>query len=112
MKKVEAIIKPFKLDEVRDALGEAGIQGMTMVEVTEFEGQRGHPELVHGTGYTLDGLPKIKVEVVVPDAVAEATVLAVIRGARTGKIGDGKVFVTAVEEAIRIRTNEKGNLAI
>ena len=108
MKKVEAIIKPFKLDEVKDALGEAGIEGMTVSEVKGYGRQKGHTEIYRGSEYTVDFLPKIKVEVVLPDDQVEAAVSAVVRAAKTGKIGDGKVFVIPVDEAIRIRTEEKG----
>jgi nitrogen regulatory protein PII len=112
MKKVEAIIKPFKLEEVKDALGEAGIDGMTITEVKGFGRQKGHTEIYRGSEYTVDFLPKIKVELVLADSRVEAAVGAIIKAARTGKIGDGKVFVSPVEEAIRIRTGEKGEQAV
>ena len=112
MKKVEAIIKPFKLEEVKDALGEVGIEGMTVSEVKGFGRQKGHTEIYRGSEYTVDFLPKIKIEMVLPDARVEAAVLAIIKAAKTGKIGDGKIFVTPIEEAIRIRTEEKGEQAV
>jgi len=112
MKKVEAIIKPFKLDEVKDALGEAGIEGMTVSEVKGFGRQKGHTEIYRGSEYTVDFLPKIKIELVLPDDRVEAAVSAIIRAAKTGKIGDGKIFVTPIEEAVRIRTEEKGERAV
>src|SRR6266852_5635310 len=104
MKKVEAIIKPFKLDEVKDALGEIGIEGMTVTEVKGFGRQKGHTEIYRGSEYTVDFLPKIKVEVVLSDSQLENAVATIIKAAKTGKIGDGKVFVSNVEEAVRIRT--------
>src|SRR4051794_13804015 len=112
MKKVEAIIKPFKLEEVKDALGEIGIEGMTVTEVKGFGRQKGHTEIYRGSEYTVDFLPKIKLELVVSDEQAESAVEVIVQSARTGKIGDGKVFVSSIEEAIRIRTEEKGALAI
>ena len=112
MKKIEAIIKPFKLEEVKDALAEVGIEGMTVVEVKGFGRQKGHTEIYRGSEYTVDFLPKIKVEVVIIDALVEAAVNAVVRAAKTGKIGDGKVFVSSVEEAVRIRTEERGDKAV
>jgi nitrogen regulatory protein PII len=112
MKKVEAIIKPFKLEEVKDALGEVGIEGMTVTEVKGFGRQKGHTEIYRGSEYTVDFLPKIKLELVVPDGSVEAAVGAIIKAAKTGKIGDGKIFVSAVEQAIRIRTEEKGEAAV
>src|SRR5204863_1147393 len=112
MKKVEAIIKPFKLEEVKDALGEIGIEGMTITEVKGFGRQKGHTEIYRGSEYTVDFLPKIKIELVVPDAQTDNAVSVIIKAAKTGKIGDGKVFVTKVEDAIRIRTEEKGDQAI
>ncbi|MBM3838682.1 MAG: P-II family nitrogen regulator [Verrucomicrobia bacterium] len=112
MKKVEAIIKPFKLEEVKDALGEIGIEGMTVSEVKGFGRQKGHTEIYRGSEYTVDFLPKIKIELVLPDSQVEAAVAAIIKTAKTGKIGDGKVFVSSVEEAIRIRTEEKGEAAV
>ncbi len=112
MKKVEAIVKPFKLDEVREALSEVGISGLTVTEVKGFGRQKGHTELYRGAEYVVDFLPKIKVEVVVSDEMVEQAVEAVIKAARTGKIGDGKIFVTSVEQVVRIRTGETGNNAI
>ncbi len=112
MKKIEAIIKPFKLEEVKDALGEVGIEGMTVSEVKGFGRQKGHTEIYRGSEYTVDFLPKIKIELVVPDNRAEAAVDAIVEAAKTGKIGDGKIFVSSVEEAIRIRTEEKDELAV
>jgi nitrogen regulatory protein P-II 1 len=112
MKKIEAIIKPFKLEEVKDALGEAGIEGMTVTEVKGFGRQKGHTEIYRGSEYTVDFLPKIKVELVVADAHLDGAVAAIVKAAKTGKIGDGKVFVSTVEEAVRIRTEEKGEAAI
>ena len=112
MKKVEAIIKPFKLEEVKDALGEVGIEGMTVTEVKGFGRQKGHTEIYRGSEYTVDFLPKIKIELVVPDGSVETAVAAIIKAAKTGKIGDGKIFVSTVEQAIRIRTEEKGEAAV
>ena len=112
MKKIEAIIKPFKLEEVKDALSEVGVDGMTVSEVKGFGRQKGHTEIYRGSEYTVDFLPKIKVEIVLPDNRAEAAVEAIVKAAKTGKIGDGKIFVTAVAEAIRIRTEEKGENAV
>lgn len=112
MKKIEAIIKPFKLEEVKDALGEIGIEGMTVSEVKGFGRQKGHTEIYRGSEYTVDFLPKIKIELVITDKQVEAAVAAIITAAKTGKIGDGKVFVSNVEEAIRIRTDEKGDNAV
>lgn len=112
MKKIEAIIKPFKLEEVKDALGDIGIEGMTVSEVKGFGRQKGHTEIYRGSEYTVDFLPKIKIETVVPDNQTEAAIAAIVKSAKTGKIGDGKVFVYSVEEAIRIRTEEKGNQAV
>src|ERR1700719_2647101 len=112
MKKIEAIIKPFKLEEVKDSLSEIGIEGMTVVEVKGFGRQKGHTEIYRGSEYTVDFLPKIKVEVVLPDALADSAVGAIVKAAKTGKIGDGKVFVSPVEEVIRIRTEEKGEKAV
>lgn len=112
MKKVEAIIKPFKLEEVKDALGEIGIEGMTVSEVKGFGRQKGHTEIYRGSEYTVDFLPKIKIEMVLPDSRVEAAVATIVKSAKTGKIGDGKVFVSSVEEAIRIRTEEKGDQAV
>ena len=112
MKKVEAIIKPFKLEEVKDALGDVGIEGMTVSEVKGFGRQKGHTEIYRGSEYTVDFLPKIKIELVVPDNRVEAAVAAIVGSAKTGKIGDGKIFVTPIDEAIRIRTEEKGEAAV
>jgi len=112
MKKIEAIVKPFKLEEVRDALGEVGINGMTVTEVKGFGRQRGHTEIYRGSEYTVDFLPKVKVELVVSDGRVDDAVNIIVRSARTGKIGDGKVFVSTIEEAVRIRTDEKGELAV
>jgi nitrogen regulatory protein P-II 1 len=112
MKKVEAIIKPFKLEEVKDALGDVGIEGMTVSEVKGFGRQKGHTEIYRGSEYTVDFLPKIKIEMVLPDGSVEAAVSAIIKSAKTGKIGDGKIFVSSIEQAIRIRTEEKGDAAV
>ena len=112
MKKVEAIIKPFKLEEVKDALGDVGIEGMTVSEVKGFGRQKGHTEIYRGSEYTVDFLPKIKIEMVLPDGSVEAAVGAIIKSAKTGKIGDGKIFVSPVDQAIRIRTEEKGDSAV
>jgi nitrogen regulatory protein P-II 1 len=112
MKKIEAIIKPFKLSEVKDALNELGIQGMTVCEVKGFGRQKGHTEIYRGSEYTVDFLPKIKIETVVADAQVKAAVEAIIKAAKTGKIGDGKIFVSAIEEAVRIRTSERGDEAV
>jgi|SRR6516225_4302352 nitrogen regulatory protein P-II 1 len=112
MKKIEAIIKPFKLEEVKDALGEIGIEGMTVTEVKGFGRQKGHTEIYRGSEYTVDFLPKIKLEIVIADEKLDDAVAAIIKSAKTGKIGDGKVFVSAVEEAFRIRTEEKGAAAV
>ena len=112
MKKIEAIIKPFKLEEVKEALSDVGVEGMSVCEVKGFGRQKGHTEIYRGSEYTVDFLPKIKIEVVVPDAKADETVAAIVKAAKTGKIGDGKVFVSAVEQAVRIRTEEKDEQAI
>ena len=112
MKKVEAIIKPFKLEEVKDALGEVGIEGMTVTEVKGFGRQKGHTEIYRGSEYTVDFLPKIKIELVVPDGSVETAVAAIIKAAKTGKIGDGKIFVLPLEEVVRIRTDERGEAAV
>ena len=112
MKKIEAIIKPFKLDDVREALTELGITGMTVNEVKGFGRQRGHTEVYRGAEYAVDFLPKVKIEVVLPDDQIERTVEVIIEAARSGKIGDGKIFVLPVEEVIRIRTGETGETAI
>ena len=106
MKKIEAVIKPFKLDEVREALSEIGITGLTVTEVKGFGRQKGHTELYRGAEYVVDFLPKIKIEVVVADGTVEQAIEAIIKAARTGKIGDGKIFVSALEQVIRIRTGE------
>lgn len=106
MKKIEAIVKPFKLDEVREALAEIGVNGLTVTEVKGFGRQKGHTELYRGAEYVVDFLPKIKVEVVLADGQVEATIEAIVKAARTGKIGDGKIFVTPVEQVVRIRTGE------
>ena|ERR1700690_673712 len=112
MKKIEVIIKPFKLEEVKDALGEIGIEGMTICEVKGFGRQKGHTEIFRGSEYTVDFLPKIRLDIVVADEMVERAVAVIIKSARTGKIGDGKVFISPIEEAIRIRTEEKGDLAV
>ncbi|MHB8763669.1 MAG: P-II family nitrogen regulator [Deferrisomatales bacterium] len=109
MKKIEAIIKPFRLDDVKDALKEVGVQGMTALEVKGFGRQKGHTEHYRGAEYTVDFVPKVKIEVVVPDALAPRVVEAIEKAARTGKIGDGKIFVLPVEEVVRIRTGERGD---
>jgi nitrogen regulatory protein P-II 1 len=112
MKKIEAIVKPFKLDEVKDALGNVGVTGMTLTEVKGFGRQKGHTEIYRGSEYTVDFLPKLKLEMVVGDDQAQDAVDAIVKAAKTGKIGDGKVFITNVEDAVRIRTEEKGAKAI
>jgi len=112
MKMVEAIVKPFKLDEVKEALTKAGVQGMTVAEVKGFGRQKGHTELYRGAEYSVDFLPKVKIQVLVPDEKSQQIVETIATSARTGKIGDGKIFVTSVEEVIRIRTGEKGPDAI
>ncbi len=112
MKKIEAIIKPFKLDEVKEALQEAGIQGLSVTEVKGFGRQKGHTELYRGAEYVVDFLPKVKIEVVLTDDMVDVAIAAIIAAARTDKIGDGKIFVTNVEQAIRIRTGESGDDAI
>ncbi|HZR17725.1 MAG TPA: P-II family nitrogen regulator [Verrucomicrobiae bacterium] len=112
MKKIEAIIKPFKLEEVKDALGEIGIEGMTVTEVKGFGRQKGHTEIYRGSEYTVDFLPKIKLEIVIPDEKLDEAVEAIVKTAKTGKIGDGKVFVSTIDEAVRIRTEEKGVAAV
>ena len=112
MKKIEAIIKPFKLDDVKEALQEIGLQGMTVVEAKGFGRQRGHTELYRGAEYVVDFLPKVKLEVVLDDSLVERAVEAIEQAARTGRIGDGKIFVSAIEEAIRIRTGESGAEAV
>jgi nitrogen regulatory protein PII len=112
MKKIEAIIKPFKLEEVKDALGEIGIEGMTVSEVKGFGRQKGHTEIYRGSEYTVDFLPKIKIELVLADSQLDAAVSTIVKTARTGKIGDGKVFVTNVTDVVRIRTEERGEAAV
>ena len=112
MKKIEAIIKPFKLEEVKDALAELGIEGMTVSEVKGFGRQKGHTEIYRGSEYTVDFLPKIKIEVVLTDGLVDSATAAIVKAAKTGKIGDGKVFVSPIEEAVRIRTDEKGEKAV
>ncbi len=112
MKQVTAIIKPFKLDEVREALAEVGVNGLTVTEVKGFGRQKGHTELYRGAEYVVDFLPKIRVEMVVADTLVDDVIEAVLNAARTGKIGDGKIFVTPVEQAIRIRTSESGDAAL
>jgi nitrogen regulatory protein P-II 1 len=112
MKKIEAIIKPFKLEEVREALSELGVSGLTVTEVKGFGRQKGHTELYRGAEYVVDFLPKVKIEIVVSDAVLDQAVDAIVKAARTGKIGDGKIFVFPVEQVVRIRTGETGEAAI
>ncbi|MBK7661341.1 MAG: P-II family nitrogen regulator [Betaproteobacteria bacterium] len=112
MKKIEAVIKPFKLDEVREALSEIGVSGLTVTEVKGFGRQKGHTELYRGAEYVVDFLPKVKVEVVVPDNLVDKAIEAVVKAARTGKIGDGKIFVTDVPQVVRIRTGETGEDAV
>jgi nitrogen regulatory protein P-II 1 len=112
MKKIEAIIKPFKLEDVKEALSGIGVEGMTVSEVKGFGRQKGHTEIYRGSEYTVDFLPKIKVEVVLPDTMAHEAVLAITKAAKTGKIGDGKIFVSPIENAIRIRTEERGEQAV
>ena len=112
MKKIEAVIKPFKLDEVREALSEIGVNGLTVTEVKGFDRQKGHTELYRGAEYVVDFLPKIKIELVVAEDIVENAMDAIIKAARTGKIGDGKIFVTNVEQVVRIRTGETGESAV
>ncbi|HUR46685.1 MAG TPA: P-II family nitrogen regulator [Candidatus Saccharimonadales bacterium] len=112
MKKIEAIIKPFKLNEVKDALHEIGLLGMTVSEVKGFGRQKGHTEIYRGSEYTVDFLPKIKIEIVLNDSEVQGAVDAIVKAAKTGKIGDGKVFISTVEDAVRIRTDERGKTAI
>src|SRR5512142_3350135 len=112
MKKIEAIIKPFKLDEVREALSEIGVSGLTVTEVKGFGRQKGHTELYRGAEYVVDFLPKVKVELILADGMVEPAIEAIVRAARTGKIGDGKIFLTAVEQVVRIRTGESGEAAV
>ena len=112
MKKIEAIIKPFKLDEVKDKLNDLGIQGITVTEVKGFGRQKGHTELYRGAEYVVDFLPKIKMEIVIADTQVEGVVNAIVKAAQTGRIGDGKIFITNIEEAVRIRTGERSEDAI
>ena len=112
MKKIEAIIKPFKLDEVKEALHEVGLQGITVIEAKGFGRQKGHTELYRGAEYVVDFLPKMKIELVIPDDMLERAVEAIQQAAYTGRIGDGKIFISSIEEAIRVRTGEKENEAI
>jgi len=112
MKKIEAIVKPFKLEEVKDALSGVGIEGMTVTEVKGFGLQKGHTEIYRGSEYTVDFLPKLKLEIVISDSSVDAAVEAIVKAAKTGKIGDGKVFVSSIDDAIRIRTEEKGEHAV
>ena len=112
MKKIEAIIKPFKLEEVKDALAEIGVEGMTVTEVKGFGRQKGHTEIYRGSEYTVDFLPKVKIEIVTTDEVTDKAIAAIVAAAKTGKIGDGKVFVLPVEHAVRIRTEEVGDKAV
>src|SRR5499427_7956982 len=112
MKKVEAIIKPFKLDEVREALSDIGVSGLNVTEVKGFGRQKGHTELYRGAEYVVDFLPKVKVEVIMADNLVDRAIEAIVKAARTGKIGDGKIFVTSVEQTVRIRTGESGEAAV
>ena len=112
MKKIDAIIKPFKLEEVKDALADIGVEGMTVSEVKGFGRQKGHTEIYRGSEYTVDFLPKIRIEIILPDEKIDEAVDAIVSAAKTGKIGDGKVFVSHIEEVIRIRTAEKGETAV
>ncbi len=112
MKQVTAIIKPFKLDEVREALAEVGVNGLTVTEVKGFGRQKGHTELYRGAEYVVDFLPKIRIEMIIADEIVDSVIEALLRAARTGKIGDGKIFVSSVEQAIRIRTGESGDSAL
>ncbi len=112
MKKIEAVIKPFKLDEVREALSEIGVSGLTVTEVKGFGRQKGHTELYRGAEYVVDFLPKVKIEIVVADSGVEGAIDSIVKAARTGKIGDGKIFVTNVEQVVRIRTGETGEEAV
>ena len=112
MKKIEAIIKPFRLTDVKDALNELGIQGMTVSEVKGFGRQKGHTEIYRGSEYTVDFLPKVKIETVVADNQKDAAVAAIVKAAKTGKIGDGKIFVVPLDEVLRIRTDERGDAAV
>ena len=112
MKKIEAIIKPFKLEDVKEALAGVGVEGLTVTEVKGFGRQKGHTELYRGAEYVVDFLPKVKVEVILSDPLVERAIEAIVKAARTGKIGDGKIFVTAVEQVVRIRTGESGEAAV
>lgn len=112
MKKIDAIIKPFKLEDVKEALAELGVEGMTVTEVKGFGRQKGHTEIYRGSEYTVDFLPKIKLEIVLGDGMVDAAVAAIVKAAKTGKIGDGKVFVSGIENAVRIRTEETGEKAV
>ena len=112
MKKIEAIIKPFKMEDVKEALTEIGVEGMTVSEVKGFGRQKGHTEIYRGSEYTVDFLPKVKFEVVISDDRAQKAVVTIVQAAKTGKIGDGKVFVISIDEVIRIRTDERGEVAI
>ena len=112
MKKVEAIIKPFKLEEVKEALAALGIEGMTVSEVKGFGRQKGHTEIYRGSEYTVDFLPKIKIEIVLSDTLVDSAVAAIVKAAKTGKIGDGKIFISPIDDAIRIRTEETGESAV
>jgi len=112
MKKIEAIIKPFKLEEVKSALAEVGVEGMTVTESKGFGRQKGHTEIYRGSEYTVDFLPKLKLDIVVSDDMVETAINAIVKSAKTGKIGDGKIFVMNVEEAVRIRTDERGGKAV
>jgi nitrogen regulatory protein PII len=112
MKKIEAIVKPFKLDEVKDALATVGVTGMTVTEVKGFGRQKGHTEIYRGSEYTVDFLPKIKIELVIANDQVDSAVDAIVKSAKTGKIGDGKVFITNIDEAVRIRTEERGEKAV
>jgi nitrogen regulatory protein PII len=112
MKKIEAIIKPFKLEDVKEALAALGVQGMTVSEVKGFGRQKGHTEIYRGSEYTVDFLPKLKIEIVLADAQSEAAVDAIVKAAKTGKIGDGKIFVSSIDNAVRIRTEETGEQAV
>ncbi len=112
LKKIEAIIKPFKLEEVKEALTELGIQGLTVTEVKGFGRQKGHTEIYRGSEYTVDFLPKVKVEVVVTEDLLEKAITAVVGAAKTGKIGDGKIFISSIDEVVRIRTEERGDKAV
>jgi nitrogen regulatory protein P-II 1 len=112
MKKIEAIIKPFKLEDVKEALSGLGVQGMTVSEVKGFGRQKGHTEIYRGSEYTVDFLPKLKIELVLADSIVAATVEAIVKAAKTGKIGDGKVFVSSIENVVRIRTEETGEAAV